>query len=211
MKKAENSTMEKRESSKNLAVYQAKYHDSSLIVRYANTRFFNTINTLVDSISPNRILDLGCGEGMVLDQIGARYSILPVGIDIDADRVYLAMSQTSRFPYVIGSAQELPFKNNAFDMVMILEVLEHVGEPETALQEALRVTSKYLLASVPNEPWWRIGNMIRLKYLSEWGNTPEHINHWTVKGFKRFIQGRFHILRVETPVLWTFILAKKRH
>lgn len=202
--------MHKRESSKNLAAYQAKYHDSSLIVRYANSRFFNTINTLVDSISSNRILDLGCGEGMALDQIGARYSIPPVGIDIDADRVYLAMRQVSRFPYVIGSVQELPFKDNAFDMVMILEVLEHVGEPETALQEALRVTSKYLLASVPNEPWWRIGNMIRLKYLSEWGNTPEHINHWTVKGFKRFIKGRFHILRVETPVLWTFILAEKR-
>jgi len=61
MKKVERNTMQKRESSENLAAYQAKYHDSSFIVRYANSRFFQTIEMFVGSISPNMILDIGCG------------------------------------------------------------------------------------------------------------------------------------------------------
>lgn len=210
MKKVGNNTMHKRKSSENLAAYQAKYLDSSLIVRYANSRFLHTIKTFVDSISPNMILDVGCGEGIVLEQLRADHLVPSLGIDLDPARIYFAKSEAGDTPYIIGNAQELPFGDNSIDLVMILEVLEHVGEPNTVLQEALRVTSKYLLASVPNEPWWRIGNMLRLKYLSDWGNTPEHINHWTVRGFKRFIKGQFHILRVETPVLWTFILAEKR-
>ena len=94
-------------------------------------------------------------------------------------------------------------------MRIILEVLEHVGEPDLVLREAYRVTSKYLLASVPNEPWWRIGNLARLKYIRDLGNTPEHINHWSVRSFKTLISEYFRILKVETPVLWTFILAEK--
>jgi len=154
--KFENNTMHKRESSENLTAYQAKYHDSSFGVRYANSRFFQTIEMFVGSISPNMLLDIGCG-----------------------------------------------------DFVMILEVLEHVGEPDLVLREAYRVTSKYLLASVPNEPWWRIGNLARLKYIRDLGNTPEHINHWSVRGFKTFISEHFKIVQVETPVLWTFVLAEK--
>ena len=93
MNKAENNTVHKRESSENLAAYQAKYHDSSLIVRYANSRFFHTINTFVDSISPNRILDVGCGEGMVLEQLRKDLFVPSLGIDLDPDRIHLANDQ----------------------------------------------------------------------------------------------------------------------
>lgn len=209
MNKAENNTVHKRESSENLAAYQAKYHDSSLIVRYANSRFFHTINTFVDSISPNRILDVGCGEGMVLEQLRKDLFVPSLGIDLDPDRIHLAKDQAGDIPFIIGNAQELPFGDNSIDLVMFLEVLEHVGEPDTVLQEALRVTSKYLLASVPNEPWWRLGNLARLKYIRDLGNTPEHINHWSVRSFKALISKHFKIVKVETPLLWTFVLAEK--
>ncbi len=55
--------MHKRASSENMAVSQPKYDDSSFIVRYANSRFFKTIEMFVSSISPSKILDIGCGEG----------------------------------------------------------------------------------------------------------------------------------------------------
>jgi len=201
--------MHKRESSENLAAYQAKYHDSSFIVRYANSRFFQTIEMFVGSISPNKILDIGCGEGKVLEQLRASHPAPSIGIDLDPARIFLAKSQSGHIPFAVGNAQELPYDDNSFDFVMILEVLEHVGEPDLVLREAYRVTSKYLLASVPNEPWWRIGNLARLKYIRDLGNTPEHINHWSVRSFKTLISEYFRILKVETPVLWTFILAEK--
>ena len=201
--------MHNRESSENLAAYQAKYRDSSFIVRYANSRFFKTIEMFIDSISPHRILDVGCGEGMVLEQLRVDHRVPSLGIDLDPARIHLAKSQAGDIPYIIGNAQELPFRDNSIDLVMILEVLEHVGEPDTVLQEAFRVTSKFLLASVPNEPWWRLGNLARLKYIRDLGNTPEHINHWSIRSFKALISEHFKIVKVETPLLWTFVLAEK--
>jgi 2-polyprenyl-3-methyl-5-hydroxy-6-metoxy-1,4-benzoquinol methylase len=202
--------MHRRESSENLAAYQAKYHDSSFIVRYANSRFFQTIEKFVGSISPNRILDIGCGEGKVLEQLRANHPAPSTGIDLDPARIYLAKSRSGDILFAVGNAQELPFEDNSFDLVMILEVLEHVGEPDIVLREASRVTSKFLLSSVPNEPWWRIGNLARLKYIRDLGNTPEHINHWSVRSFKTFISRYFRIIKVATPVLWTFVLAEKK-
>ena len=201
--------MQKRKSSENLAAYQAKYHDSSFIVRYANSRFFQTIEMFVDSISPNKILDIGCGEGKVLKQLRVYHPAPSIGIDLDPARIRLAKTRSMDIPFAVGNAQELPYEDNSFDFVMILEVLEHVGEPDLVLREAYRVTSKYLLASVPNEPWWRIGNLARLKYIRDLGNTPEHINHWSVRSFKTLISDYFRIVKVETPVLWTFVLAEK--
>ena len=201
--------MHKRKSSKNLAAYQAKYHDASFIARYANSRFFQTIDMFAGSISPNKILDIGCGEGVVLEQLRASHPAPSTGIDLDPARIHLAKSQSVDIPFAVGNAQELPYEDNSFDLVMILEVLEHVGEPDLVLREAFRVTSKFLLASVPNEPWWRIGNLARLKYIRDLGNTPEHINHWSVRSFKAFISEYYRIVKVETPVLWTFILAEK--
>ncbi len=210
MIEVDNNTMHKRKSSENLAAYQAKYHDSSFIVRYANSRFFKTIEMFVSSISPNKILDIGCGEGKVLEQLRAYHPAPSTGIDLDPARIRLARSRSGDLPFVIGDAQELPYEDNSIDFVMILEVLEHVGEPDIVLREACRVSSKFLLASVPNEPWWRIGNLARLKYIRDLGNTPEHINHWSVRGFKTFISEHFEIVQVETPVLWTFVLAEKK-
>ena len=202
--------MQKRQSSENLAEFQAKYHDSSFLVRYANSRFFQTIDNFVRSITPKKILDIGCGEGIVLGQLRASHPVPVTGIDLDPARINLAKSQFGDLPFALGNANELPYKDNSFDLVLMLEVLEHVGLPDIVLREAHRVTSRYLLASVPNEPWWRIGNLARLKYIRDLGNTPEHINHWSVRSFKNFISGCFTVVKVETPVLWTFILAEKQ-
>lgn len=200
--------MNKRKSSGNLAAVQMKYHSSNPLMRYANQRFFKTVLKMLSGIDHGRILDAGCGEGIVLDLINE----LPgnhCGLEIDQERIHMALSYKIPFPFIQGNLHSLPFKEGVFDTVISLEVLEHVGDPQQALTELHRVTKKYILVSVPNEPWWRVGNMVRFKYLSDFGNTPEHINHWTLKSFKQFIETHFELIQVETPLLWTFILAQK--
>jgi ubiquinone/menaquinone biosynthesis C-methylase UbiE len=200
--------MHERESSGNLAAVQMKYHTSNPLLRYANQRFFETIRSLLSQIDHGDILDTGCGEGVVLELIEDLQN-RSFGLDIDMDRLRTARENRLSAPLLQGNLHSLPLPDGQFGTVLALEVLEHVGNPEIALRELYRVTGKYLLVSVPNEPWWRIGNMARLKYLSDFGNTPEHINHWTVRDFKNFVSERFEILDVRTPVLWTFILARK--
>lgn len=132
-----------------------------------------------------------------------------VGVELDPRRAILARSINPEAHIAIADVQRLPFPRACLDLVIMAEVFEHVGGPEAALKEAARVSRKYLLASVPNEPWWRIGNMIRLKYLRNLGNTPEHINHWSARGFARFLSQSFSVLELKKPFLWTFALATK--
>lgn len=199
-----------RTSSPNLACFQAKYRYRNPLLRFANRRFLETIEALLEDIQFENLLDIGCGEGIVLDRIRRRFPCATMGLDLDPFRVGTATETLGRTDLLIGDCQSLPFRNEAFDLVLMLELLEHVGQPQLALEEALRVTRRYLLASVPREPWWRLGNMARLKYLRNWGNTPEHINHWTLPDFKDLISKTFVISEVRTPMLWTFVLAEKR-
>ena len=195
-----------RPSAVNLGPTQAKYSDRNPLVRFANHRFFRALAKLLSQVSVHSVLDAGCGEGLVL---GRLQSPRVVGIDLDRQRIILAKSSQPDSALAVANVQRLPFARASFDLVIMLEVFEHVGNPETALMEVARVSRKYLLASVPNEPWWRIGNIIRFKYLRDLGNTPEHINHWSVRGFTRFLSQSFTVIELKRPFLWTFALAMK--
>ncbi|GMR10746.1 MAG: hypothetical protein BMS9Abin28_1569 [Anaerolineae bacterium] len=175
-------------------------------MQYANRRFLRAVSEMVGRVHAESILDAGCGEGTILSRLQGPTSY---GMDIDIARVLEAKSVIGSGRLAAGDVHRLPFPAESIDLVLMMEVFEHLGDPQAALAELARVSRRYLLASVPNEPWWRIGNMLRLKYLKDFGNTPEHFNHWTSRGFRRFISGSFNVLEVRRPFLWTFVLAEK--
>jgi SAM-dependent methyltransferase len=98
----------------------------------------------------------------------------------------------------------LPYPDRAFDVVVATEVLEHLHDPSGAVRELLRVARKAVILTVPHEPWWRLANMMRGKYLSDFGNTPGHVQHWTRTGFVRLLALQTNAPRVRGVGLWTF-------
>jgi hypothetical protein len=72
------------------------------------------------------------------------------------------------------------------------------------------LANPYLIVSVPREPLWRILNMCRLKYLRDWGNTPEIIQHWGKNAFISLLAKRFDMLWVETPLPWSMVMCRVR-
>lgn len=204
-------TEAERPSSKNMALLQAKYKsETGLITHFALSRFYAALKRMLDQVQAETALDAGCGEGVILNQfLNARYPSV-IGIDLDLERVSYAKATNQTSAVAQGNLHHIPLAAASVDVVLALEVLEHVGDPERALAELHRVTHKYVILSVPNEPFWRIGNMARGAYWRDWGNTPEHINHWSVRGFKRLVSPYFHVLDAATPVTWTMLLAEKR-
>lgn len=85
----------------------------------------------------------------------------------------------------------MPFENAAFDIVICSEVLEHLQYPGRALRELARVSGNMLLLTVPNEPWFCLGNLFALKNIQRFGNPIGHINHWTYRGFVKYINALF--------------------
>jgi ubiquinone/menaquinone biosynthesis C-methylase UbiE len=200
-----------RKSSENMALLQKKYEPGAgLLTRFAMTRFYHTLEKLLSQVEADAVLDAGCGEGYILTNIlKSRFETI-IGVDLDNERLNYATQIDPTLSIFEGNVQHLPLPDNAVDLALSLEVLEHVGQPEIVLNELHRVTRKYVILSVPNEPFWRMGNIARGAYWRDWGNTPEHINHWSIWGFKRFVGERFNIIASATPVTWSFVLAEKR-
>jgi ubiquinone/menaquinone biosynthesis C-methylase UbiE len=101
--------------------------------------------------TPSSLLDVGCGDGRLLDAVpGARLS---VGVDYSIGPLRLWMGNRCQ---TTGSA--LPFADSSFDTVVCTEVLEHLPPPiyELSLREIERVAKSTVVLSVPFEENLRV-------------------------------------------------------
>jgi SAM-dependent methyltransferase len=184
-----------------------KYGSTNPIEQRMMRGFFAALDRFLDATRPARILEIGVGEGIVTGRVIERFAGVPViGLDLPDDEL-AAQWQSRDLSCAFGDASFLPFPDDAFDLVMAIEVFEHLPDPPAALAELARVCSGSLIASVPFEPIWRVGNMARGRYLRDLGNTPGHINHWTNRGFAKLVSRHFEIVDRATPLPWTMVLA----
>ncbi len=174
----------------------------------------NFLNTVVKTIRPlniDSVLDVGCGEGFTLarlqkEKIGKSYE----GIERDGAAIELGNKLYPRLKITKGDIYKLPFKNNSFDLIVCTEVLEHLDNPRKAYKELIRVSKKYILLSVPNEPFFTIQRMARFQNILHLGAHPEHIQHWTVRGFSKFVKVRgVKLITRKFPIPWTMVVLKK--
>lgn len=146
---------------------------------------------------PN-ILDIGCGNGLFSIRFAESGSRV-VGIDLSLAAIKKAKHEANNkrlhdLDFLVGSAENLPFKDSSFDIVFHSEVLEHVEEPKLLVWESARVLKDggSLVASVPcaNEhsyEWWVSKIRRKLKttkngYLFYWDMSPK-IGHPIVQRF----------------------------
>lgn len=176
--------------------------------------FFRNLLILISKREVESILDVGCGEGFTLNRlkekgIGKKLE----GLEYSKDAIALGKKTYPDIKITQGSIYELPYKDNSFDLVLCTEVLEHLDEPEKALKELIRVSSKYLIISVPNEPFFMFAQLVRGKNWSRFGNDIEHVNHWTMFGFPKFVKqnsgSNIKILAKRFPFAWTMLLLEK--
>ncbi len=187
-----------------------KYATSNPVEQWTMRGFMLALDEMVAGLTPRRILEIGVGEGHVMAHIRERFPDVPiVGLDLPDDELG-ADWRTQGLPCMFGDATTLPFPDDSFDLVLAIEVLEDVARPEHALAELSRVCSGTFVASVPFEPLWRTGNVLRGRYVKALGNTPGHVNHWTRWGFRRFVETRFHVQQVRSPLPWTMTRAIPR-
>lgn len=189
-----------------------KHESSNPIQRALINRFKGQAIRLVEGIAPATILEVGCGEGYMLDALtrGGTTAALH-GVDFSEPAIADARARLGeRATLEARDARELADDGRQFDLVMMLEVLEHIPDPAQMLPILERLTRRHLLLSVPWEPMFRGLNMARGKHIGAWGNDPEHVNHWTRRGFFRFVESRFTILAAPIVAPWTMVLAQRR-
>ena len=190
-----------------------KHTHKNPIQRLLLNNFFRNLVNLTQAKTVDSILDVGCGEGFTLNRlkengIGKKLE----GIEYLDTAIALGKKTYSDIKITKGTIYDLPYGDNSFDLVLCTEVLEHLEEPQEALKELVRVSKKYLVISVPNEPFFMLAQLIRGKNWSRLGNDIEHINHWTMLGFPKFVKknAKVKILAKRFPFAWTMLLLEKK-
>jgi SAM-dependent methyltransferase len=187
-----------------------KYGSGNPVVRRLMAGFERDLDELFGIAAPSSLLDVGCGEGVLVHSWAQRLGTARVvGIDLEEDSIQAGWSQRQapNLEYRVMEAENLPFADREFDLASAIEVLEHVPDPEHTVSEMARCAERHLLVSVPREPLWRMLNMARGAYWSELGNTPGHLNHWSRSSFVRLLSRHGDVVEVRSPFPWTMLLV----
>jgi len=187
---------------------QAKYRSRNPLVRHLVGRFLARVSGLVSELAPTRALEVGCGEGIVMEHLRARHPGLRMdGIELNVGALVHARGRNPTSRLVRADAYALAVAARSYDLVLCLEVLEHLEEPARALRELRRVARRNIIVSVPHEPFFRLGNVLRGRNLGRWGNPPDHVQHWGRRGFEAFCARHVHVQRAARAFPWLLVVA----
>lgn len=195
--------------------WENKYNSSNPISRYLMNNFLSSVKGLILKYKGeiSSITEVGCGEGHLTEELyelGLTAEIK--ACDFSQQVIELANRNNSykkKIDYYVKSIYDIGEDERA-DLLVCCEVLEHIESPLLALEQLNKFTNNYLLLSVPNEPLWRFLNMTRGKYLSDFGNTPGHINHWSPGAFKKLVSAYVDIVEVKMALPWTILFCRRR-
>ena len=155
---------------------------------------FKIISNLINKNT--RVLDVGCGDGTLMEYLKDIKKIDIRGIEISKNNVQKCLSKG--LTVIEGDAEKdlLQFPDGSFDFVILSQTLQAFLTPEIVIKELLRVGKKAVV-TIPNFGFWKVrlhlllkGTMPITKNLpDEWYNTP-NLHMCTLKDFYNFCENR---------------------
>lgn len=187
----------------------ARLGEPSYIWRAGQERRLRMILEAAQGRQRGRVLDNGCGLGLYLRRLAA-LAERAYGLELDRARARAATGDRS--PIVSAVAEQLPFPEGSFDLVLSHEVIEHVGDDRAALAEMVRVLRRAdsdgqaagrLVLFTPNRGYpfethgvywrgrYRFGNIPLINYLPHplRERLVPHVRAYTASELQRLIRG----------------------
>ena len=154
-------------------------------------------NIIANLIKPNsKVLDVGCGDGELMDYIYRNITKDIRGIEISKNNVQKCIEKG--LTVIEGDAEKdlKQFPNSSFDYVVLSQTLQAFLDPENVINELLRVGKKAIV-TIPNFGFWKVrlhlllkGTMPITKNLpNEWYNTP-NLHMCSIKDFENYCNKR---------------------
>ena len=151
---------------------------------------FQIISELIEE--NKRVLDVGCGDGILMNHLKNNKNIDTRGLEISKNNVQLCISKS--LSVIEGNAERdlQQFPDLSFDYAILSQTLQAFYNPEKVIDDLLRVANKAIV-TIPNFGYWKVrlhlllkGTMPITKNLpDEWYNTP-NLHMCTIKDFYNF-------------------------
>jgi SAM-dependent methyltransferase len=108
------------------------------------------VRSLLPHAALESVLDAGCGDGYQCSVIAPQTRRV-VGLDVALPRLQYARTHHAapNIAYAAGELTRLPFKPRSFDLVTLVEVLEHLPDPVPVLRSLASLSRRYVLVTVP--------------------------------------------------------------
>jgi len=189
-----------------------KYGSNNPIVKHMMRGFDQSLERYISQTGITEFHEIGCGEGYWVLKYSAK-GFNTRGSDFSSEVISIAKSNAiergeSPDLFTVKSIYDLNAAVDSSQLIVCCEVLEHLENPQVGLEKLKEVARNYVILSVPSEPLWRVLNLARLKYISQLGNTPGHLNHWSRNKFVALISEYFDVLSVSSPTPWTMLLCQ---
>lgn len=120
--------------------------------------WYRLVREFLPPVQDKRVLEIACGRGGFSRLLGSRGALVS-GADFSTSALAIARERLQAYPslvervdYVQADAQNMPFEENSFDIVVSCETIEHVPNPQAAVSEMYRVCkpSGTLYLTTPN-------------------------------------------------------------
>jgi len=164
------------------------------------------------------VVDLGCGEGITLEKLK---KVFPgkrsVGIDVSRENAKVC--RLHGLPALCGDVHRLSLKAGTMDSCLLMDVIEHIEDPEGVLEEILRVLMPggSLILVFPNDGIFFLARILFLKFREAF-HDPGHLRGWNPGRMKGLLEKKgfrvrrrmnlpflfwpislYHLVQVEKP------------
>jgi 2-polyprenyl-3-methyl-5-hydroxy-6-metoxy-1,4-benzoquinol methylase len=173
------------------------------------TRFRAGLERELRRLDPASVLDAGCGEGHVTAWVADALPRARIrGIEPRPEARAAAIARRPGVEVRAGDLRALDEPRAGWDVVLCTEVLEHLDDPGAALAELARVARRALVLTVPHEPWFRLGNVARGRYLRRLGSTPGHRWTWSRRSFAALVDRHARVEGSRSLFPWQLVVAR---
>ena len=168
-------------------IYQRQQYEAGGIGR----RYWDFRDRMILAQIPtdaSTILEAGCGEGILLEKLLKKYPHSEVsGLDIDEENITICRKYN--LPVIAGDLTDIPWEDQYFDVITLIEVIEHLPEPEKAIMELSRILKQggRLIVLFPNDLAFKIARISTLYWLEAFADSG-HIRQYHPRSVKRMAE-----------------------
>ncbi len=195
---------------------QAPVYDETntiLYSKYGKISCENIYDYLKDK-EYEKLLDIGCGTGYLINMLAKEYDAEFTGLDLSPEMINQAKSKNIKnSTFIEGRSDELPFKNDTFDVITCSQSFHHYPETDKPMQEARRVLKQgglYILSDTGCGPFKMLGVKVDSFIYRHFSNTGDCNISYMEKTVRDMERNGFKIVKAEKVTSFIYTVIGKR-